>query len=254
MIEEILAPAVAITAYVSHKVLGPTLDEMGIDLKEFYNKNFSILLEKAEKKVINLDEGAKVNLRVAHDVAVNGGFTNDGVCAEYFSGILAASMSADEMDDSALPFVGSIKALSSKQLHLHYAIYSLMHKLLSQSNAVDPVMQDEDAFLAKQIWFVSEHLERLGIKPDMDLRILQREDLISKFSTGAFKNIHATSVQPSLLGVMLFAVAHNQLTLWKHFGHATFPDCETEITLPTFYTSTFDDMLIHFGCHPHRQQ
>lgn len=254
MIEEIIEPSLALTAYVGHKVLGPTLDEMGINLKDKYKKTLSNLFEKANKKVLNPDEGAKVNLRVAHDVAVNGGFANDGVCAEYFSGILAASMSADGMDDSALPFVGSIKALSSKQLHLHYAIYSLMHKQLSQSKAVDPVMQDEDAFVASQIWFVSEQLEHLGIRPDMDLRILQREDLISKFGTGAFKKIHATSVQPSLLGVMLFAVAHNQLSLWKQFGHATFPDCETEIELPTFYTSTFDDMLIHFGCHPHRQQ
>ena len=249
MNEEIITSAVALTVYVGHKVLGPSVDEIGI----FLRNRFSILLEKAEKKVINLDEGAKVNLRVAHDVAVNGGFTNDGVCAEYFSGILAASMSADGMDDSALPFVGSIKALSSKQLHLHYAIYSLMHKQLSQSNAVDPVMQDEDAFLASQIWFVSEHLEHLGIRPDMDLRILQREDLISKFGTGAFKKIHATSVQPSLLGVMLFAVAHNQLTLWKQFGHATFPDHETEIILPALYYSSFDDILTQYG-NPHRQQ
>ena len=52
----------------------------------------------------------------------NGAVTDDEVCAEYFGGILAASRTEDGKDDSAIQFVDCIKAMSAKQLHLHYAI------------------------------------------------------------------------------------------------------------------------------------
>ena len=113
--EEIVVTAgIASAAYVVQQLFGKTLAEMGDDLNKIYKANRDKLLSKAAAKVVDPNDGAKPNLRVARDVIWNGAVTDDEVCAEYFGGILAASRSDDGKDDSALIFVDCIKALSSK--------------------------------------------------------------------------------------------------------------------------------------------
>ncbi len=248
--EIIVAGGVAGTAYVAQKLFGKILDEMGDDLNKIYKTNREKLLAKATKKVKKPDDGAKPNLRVARDVIWNGAVTDDEVCAEYFGGLLAASRSADGKDDSALIYVDCIKALSSKQLHLHFAIYSSMHALLNQSKkVVNPGMQDEFSIL--EIWFASNELARLGINPAIDLNILHRQGLISGFATNQHvvgqKALPYSKANPTTFGVLLYAAALNALALWQRFGQAAFPHSETQIILPTLYAFTLEDLCVRTG-------
>ena len=125
-----LTAGIAGAAYVAQQLFGKTLAEMGDDLNNVYKSNRDKLLAKAASKVDDPNDGAKPNLRVARDVIWNGAVTDDEVCAEYFGGLLAASRSEDGKDDSALIYVDCIKALSSKQLHLHFVIYDSLQSLL----------------------------------------------------------------------------------------------------------------------------
>lgn len=67
------------------KVLSPVLGEIGKDIKDIYaiSKDGAIkIVSKAYKKIIDKNDGKKVNLRVARDVFWNGSFSDESICAE----------------------------------------------------------------------------------------------------------------------------------------------------------------------------
>lgn len=232
----VVTGGVATAAYVAQQLFGKTLAEMGDDLNKVYKSNREKLLSKAAKKVADPNDGQKPNLRVARDVIWNGAVTDDEVCAEYFGGLLAASRSVDGKDDSALIYVDCIKALSSKQLHLHFVIYNSLHKMLVEvGTTVNPGMQDE--LVQKQVWFSTNELRGLGLNPMIDMNVLHRQGLLSAYALNqhvvgakALPFSHAT---PTTFGVLLYAAALNYLNSWQQFGNACFAPIATEISLPT---------------------
>jgi hypothetical protein len=236
--EEIVVTAgIASAAYVAQQLFGKTLAEMGDDLNKIYKANRDKLLSKAAAKVVDPNDGAKPNLRVARDVIWNGAVTDDEVCAEYFGGLLAASRSDDGKDDSALIYVDCIKALSSKQLHLHFVIYNSLHKsLVNAGAAVQPGMQDE--LSQKQIWFATNELKRLGLNPIIDLNVLHRQGLVSGYAINQHvlgaRALPYCQASPTTFGVLLYAAALNYLNSWHQFGNASFSPIPAEIPLPTF--------------------
>lgn len=238
---EIMTTAgVAGVAYVAQQLFGKTLAEMGDDLNKVYKSNRDKLLEKAARKVTDPNDGAQVNLRVARDVIWNGAVTDDEVCAEYFGGLLAASRSVDGKDDSALIYVDCIKALSSKQLHLHFVIYSALEDLLIKAGKkINPGMQDELASL--EVWFSANELERIGLKPDIDLNVLHRQGLIAGFAKNAHtvgvKTLPYVSANPTTFGILLYAAALNALGAWRTYGNSKLPQ-SSEIKLPSLTAST----------------
>lgn len=249
--EEIaLTAGVAGVAYVAQQLFGKTLAEMGDDLNKVYKSNRDKLLAKATSKVENPNDGAKPNLRVARDVIWNGAVTDDEVCAEYFGGVLAASRSADGKDDSSLIYVDCIKALSSKQLHLHFVIYSSLQSLLLASDKkVNPGMQDE--LSQCEVWFATHELtQRLGLNPSIDLNVLHRQGLVSAYGTNNHvvgeKALSYTKAHPTTFGVLLFAAALNCLSNWHSFGQVQFLR-STQLPLPTLRTSTLDELCVLTG-------
>lgn len=216
---------------------------MGDDLNKIYKSNRDKLLSKAASKVADPNDGAKPNLRVARDVIWNGAVTDDEVCAEYFGGLLAASRSEDGKDDSALIYVDCIKALSSKQLHLHFVIYNSLHKLLvTDGAAVQPGMQDQ--LSQKQVWFATNELKALGLNPIIDLNVLHRQGLVSSYASNqhvlgarALPYCHAS---PTTFGVLLYAAALNYLNSWHQFGNASFLPTPAEIPLPTLVSPNLE--------------
>ena len=245
-----LTAGVAGAAYVAQQLFGKTLAEMGDDLNKIYQSNRDKLLEKAAGKVGNPNDGAKPNLRVARDVIWNGAVTDDEVCAEYFGGLLAASRSMDGKDDSALIYVDCIKALSSKQLHLHFVIYNSIQSLLLKSNKkINPGMQDE--LSQNEVWFATNELvSNLGLNPAIDLNVLHRQGLIGNYSTNNHiveqKMLPYTKANPTTFGVLLYAAALNSLSTWQHFGQSEFT-YSSEIPLPTFCASTLNELCLLTG-------
>ncbi|MGQ2980280.1 MAG: hypothetical protein ACT6Q9_11365 [Polaromonas sp.] len=228
MSEEItvIAGAVAAGSYVAAKLFGPTLDVMGSDLNKAYQKGRDKILQKAANKVIDSDDGKSANLRVARDVLWNGAVTTDEVCAEYFGGVLAASRSDDGQDDSTLHYLDVIKSLSSKQLHLHYCIYSAIQ--LNMIEAGVHLNAGLGSELRKHKLFASMvDANNVGLKPQEDLHVLERVGLIAtyKYDNATLENggnIYYFTASPSTFGVMLFAIAFNKFDAWRSFSHSSF--------------------------------
>ncbi len=243
--EEIAITAgLAASAYVAQKLFGKTLEEMGDDLNRSYKANRDKLLAKAARKVKDPDDGATPNLRVARDVVWNGAVTDDEVCAEYFGGMLAASRSPDGKDDSALIYVDCIKALSSKQLHLHYIIYTALQTLLLRSEkTVNPAQGTEIG--AQSVWFPLTLLNAMGLHPEIDLNVLHRQGLLSAYATNA--KVHGSralpymSANPTTFGVLLYAAAMNALPNWRHFGQSQI-ESSPEIPIPAIFASSLDEL------------
>lgn len=245
-----ITAGIAGAAYLAQQLFGKTLAEMGEDLSNVYKSNRDKLLVKAAKKVTDPNDGAKPNLRVARDVLWNGSVTDDEVCAEYFGGLLAASRSADGKDDSSIIYVDCIKALSSKQLHLHYVIYSSLEALLVKtSKTVNPGMQDELSQV--EIWFATNELTNvLGLNPVIDLNVLHRQGLVSAYATNNHivgdKVLLYTKAQPTTFGVLLFAAALNSLPTWNQFGQCAFTGSK-EIKVPAFFASSLAELSALVG-------
>lgn len=256
---ELLPVAAAVSAgtggaiYVVKKLFDPTLELLGKGIGEKLKPNIDRILGKAAEKVDNPDDGASPNNRVAREVIWHGYVTDDEVAAEYFGGILAASRSEDGKDDSALPYVDAIKAMSAKQLHLHYVIYNSINRLLAASGkTINPGLEND--LNACEVVFGLPHLTAIGLDPGTDLAGLHRQGLVSAFSIGPIpiagdKSIVTVKVNPTTFGVLLFAAATNRLDRWRAFGS---PDFErpSNIPMPALTAFTFDDLCAKAGLSP----
>lgn len=239
---------------ILENVLGPTSKTIGQDLQTLYKKGRELILRKSFQKLKNPNDGKKANLRVTRDVFWNGSFTDEAICAEYFGGILASSRSADGKDDRGVYYTDIIKSLSSQQLLLHYIIYHSLNKLLLEmpSDKKRPNVGDANELSQYRVWFATKELEETEvISLEKDLIALNSKSLVEDFEGKDHQlengqRIPYTRVQPTMLGVQLYAVAHNKLADWRKlpledFGE--FPD----IKAPTYFTFSIEELLIKAG-------
>ena len=223
--EVVITAAVAVGGYVGTKLFGTALATMGDDINKLYVKGRDKIVDVATKKVDNPDDGKKVNLRAARDVLWNGAITEDEVCAEYFGGMLAAARSEDGKDDGVVHYVDTIKAMSARQLELHYVIYKAWQMLLNQAGKPINVAQTSDV----QSWHVFMNgleLSARRLPYDRDLTVLHRLGLVSQFKYASHvvgeKSMPFADVTPTTFGVMLFAEAHNKIDTWRNFGNEAY--------------------------------
>lgn len=235
------------------KLLGPTLDEIGNDLQKLYSTGRDKIIAVAIRKS-NVKDGKKANLRVARDVFWNGSFTDEAICAEYFGGILASSRSTDGKDDRGVYYTDIIKSLSSQQLLLHYIIYHSLNKLWREmsSDKNRPNVGDANEIGQYHIWFATKEVEESGIiSMEKDLIALNSKGLINDFEGKAHKleegrEIPYTHVQPTTLGVQLYAVAHNKLAVWRQIPFEDFGEFP-DIKVPTLFTFSIEELLVKAG-------
>lgn len=236
--------------WVLQKAFGPVLGEMGEDLKRLYAAGRDRILSAAVKKIDDIEDGKRPNLRVTRDALWNGSFADNEICAEYFGGIMASSRSEDGKDDSAIQFIDVTKGLSSKQLWLHYVIYNRLNKLLVSSDTrVNVGMSSE--LRSKQVYFATLELSgRLGLTVDTDLNILYRHGLLWEYATReevvADEALPYTMAKPTTFGVLLYASAHNRYDEWRDFDHVDFGDFDG-IQLPEYYCESLADLIERTG-------
>ncbi|HDR2889397.1 TPA: hypothetical protein I4G69_000205 [Enterobacter asburiae] len=122
----------AIAAYLGkdglEKLLGPTADYLGGELKDFAQKrieNVGKIFANASEKVPpeKQDIGA-VPPKVLRSVMNEGSYSSDTIDIEYFGGVLASSKSEVNRDDRGARLAQKISTLSSYQLRAHYILYS----------------------------------------------------------------------------------------------------------------------------------
>ena len=238
--------------WVLRKTFGPALTEIGADLKRLYAVGRDKILAAGYKKIRNPEDGKKANLRVMRDIFWNGAFTDDEICAEYFGGVLAASRSKDGRDDSVIQFVDVIKSMSSKQLRLHYFIYSGLNQILSRSGERINVGQGSEVE-GKAIYFVSIELAKSWVNIDTDFNVLYRHGLLSQYKTDNHivggKALPYASAHPTTYGVLLYSAAHNRLGEWRNFANQEFGAFE-DIKHPQFFALTLDDLAKQAGLMP----
>jgi len=127
----------AIAAYLSKdglaKLLGPTAEYLGGELKELVQKsqqNVARVFSKAERKCGGkLNQPGKVNPRVFKSIYDEARFCENELLAEYFGGVLASSKTPDGKDDRGVYFSDIVKSSSSFQIRLHYLFYYIMWHL-----------------------------------------------------------------------------------------------------------------------------
>lgn len=115
------------------KMLGPTADYVGGEVKNFVEKcnvNLDNIFIRAKEKLgSRIDEEGQVSPRVLKHVIDEGRFCEDSIVADYYGGVLASSKSEIERDDRGVSVLSSIKSLSVYQLRMHYLFYSLVYSL-----------------------------------------------------------------------------------------------------------------------------
>ena len=138
---EIITVAGAIAAYLGkdgvQKILGPTADYLGEELKAFTQRrveNTAKIFSNAEKKLgSRLDSPGQVPPKVLKSVINEGSYSEDPVTLEYFGGVLASSKTEIGRDDRGTRLIKILDNLSTYQIRTHYLLYSTIAHLFSNS-------------------------------------------------------------------------------------------------------------------------
>lgn len=239
---------------IASKLLGKTAEAISGDLATLYASGRDKMLQVAIRKIKNPNDGAIANLRVARDVFLNGSYSDESICAEYFGGILAASRSDDGKDDTGVFYVDIIKSLSSGQLKMHYIIYRTFNKLLMSDESKRDLNPGQETELQGLRLFVPlvGILEQLG-KEDFGaiLHGLHAKGLIGYFQSNNHElengsKVPNLSVDPTTLGIQLFAIANNMFPEWRKYSTLDFGDFPG-VGLPEFYANSLDGVLEKAG-------
>lgn len=232
------------------KVLGPTLEEFGEDLKALYSKGRDNIIAAANRKIGSSEDGKRANLRIARDILWNGAFTDDEMCAEYFGGVLAASRSSDGTDDDAIQFVDVIKSMSSNQLRLHYIIYNTLNENFVSTRRKINVAQGKEIQNC-ELWFSTVEMEEhLDLRLDKDPNVLHRMGLLWQYKTDHYtknnRSMPYFMVSPTVFGVLLYTAVHNKLEEWRAFNSVDFGTLDG-LRTPKYASETKDGLAIAAG-------
>ena len=249
----------AIAAYLGkdgiQRILGPTADYLGGELKEFTKKrieNVAKIFSNAERKLgEKLDKPGRVPPKVLKTVINEGSYSEDKIAIEYFGGVLASSRTEIGRDDRGSRLAQITDNLSVYQLRSHYLIYSTISVLFSNSNHKFQLDSDRrkmqifipigDYFHAME--FTQEEWGNLQILPHI-FHGLSSEGLIEglwQFGNKESlqqktKKAHSDGiiVSPSALGVelLLWAFGHGDKQLEFLLSDGFSPDIEGISTVP----------------------
>jgi len=114
-------------AKVLEKILGPTSDYIGDQIKEWAKKkvdNTSKIFKNAEKKLGNkINNPGKVPPKVLKEILEEGSWCEEELQIDYLGGVLASSRSEISRDDRGAYFASLISRLTTYQLRTHYIFY-----------------------------------------------------------------------------------------------------------------------------------
>lgn len=244
-------------AWAVKKILGPTLDLLGEEMRSRIESQCVKVLISAHNKIEDLEDGKAANLRVTHDALQCASLADSDLVSEYCGGILAGSRSEDGKDDSLVPFVNVVRALSSRQVRLHYDIYRSLEGIKARHFAVKEKRPDWVTPPTPPIF-----IGGIGAaNRDTDLLILQQNGLISSFSCpiiGIARNQSDESgvvaygfleTVPSWFGWALYAAAHNHLEMMYRLGIDDFGTLEGAEPPPEHYGESLNEVLGQIGYH-----
>ncbi len=236
------------------KVLGPTFDNLGLDIRAGYEKTKEKIFKSAEKKLKPNQNSGKANLRIAWDIVTQASFTESEIGAEYFGGILAASKTEDGQDDTGIYYLNITKSLSSKQLYLHYLLYKSLNNLFVRTESLHSLNVGMGSEISgKRIYFYTLELLDLGVNIDTDFTALSNKGLIGDFwevitkkikhpLTNKEVEIPCAVFTPTTLGIQMLAIAQNKLKEYREFSKSDFGTI-LDIKIPEFCAFSAEELL-----------
>jgi len=110
------------------RILGPTADYLGGELKTYTQKgieNLCRIFGNAGKKLGGaLERPGQVPPNVLKSILMQGYFCENEFAAEYLGGVLASSRSECSRDDRGAAFLSLVDSMSSYQIRTHYIAYT----------------------------------------------------------------------------------------------------------------------------------
>lgn len=138
------------------KVLGPTADYFGEEIKMFAEKrvnNIKKIFSSAERKLgSKVNDIGKVPPKVLRGILNEGSFSEDELCVEYFGGLLASSRSEISRDDRAAYYISLLGHLSSYQIRTHYIFYSVLKELFSDTHLNIGIERERKQMIIYVLW------------------------------------------------------------------------------------------------------
>lgn len=219
------------SAKVVEKILGPTADYIGGQLKEWTEKkvkNTANIFKNAERKLGDkINQDGKVPPKVLKGILEEGAWCEEELQVEYFGGVLASSRSGVSRDDRGAYFVSLISRLSTYQLRTHYLVYQSIKKSFDGQpiNIGDSKDRREmELFISFTTYiqamdFTKEEINNFHNIMAHSIWGLNKEDLIDEFQYGPADFIQkeypdakesGIILQPTNLGVELFMWAYGQ--------------------------------------------
>lgn len=113
------------------KVLGPTADYLGGELKNLVqraNINLSDVFLASLRKGAEQATGS-VDARTAKAIIDDAAYCEDDLVKDYYGGVLCGAKS-EGVDDAAIPYISILKGMSRLQVKTHFLIYAILHKRL----------------------------------------------------------------------------------------------------------------------------
>lgn len=217
------------SAKILEKILGPTADYLGYQLKEWTEKkvkNTAAIFKNAEKKLgEKINQDGSVPPKVLKGILNEGAWSEEELQIEYFGGVLASSRSGVKRDDRGAYFVSLISRLSTYQLRTHYILYQSLKKAFDGQEMNIGESEDRakmELFIPYSTYvnsmeFSIEELDSFINLMTHSVWGLNKEDLIDNFRYGPedyiqnqFKDANEGGIilQPTSLGIELFMWAY----------------------------------------------
>lgn len=213
------------------KLLGPTAEYLGVNIKDFVQKRAETLnkiFAKAISKSKNLEEEGAVPPKVLRDILNEATFNEDAISIEYFGGVLASSKTGISRDDRASTITAALARLSTYEIRAHYVIYSCIREIFSGSsvNIYEATgRSDLKVYMPFEVFTVSMDFSEQELSEATNfinhcMFGLARDSLIDdSFSYGSPEHMKAAGVEdpgrvggilvgPSVLGAEMFLRAH----------------------------------------------
>lgn len=118
-------------SWLAKKLLGPTLDLLGIEIKQLTQKRLENLkkIVNAGQRKLNNRRATRVAPRIIKEIIREGTLNDDSVATEYWGGVLAASVTGIDRDDRGVAILSLLSRLSTYQLRTHYILYRVLREL-----------------------------------------------------------------------------------------------------------------------------
>jgi hypothetical protein len=228
-------------AKVVEKILGPTTEYIGEQLKEWTLKkvtNTANIFKNAEKKLGDkINEQGKVPPKILKSILEDGAWCEEELQVEYFGGVLASSRSGISRDDRGAYYSALISRLSTYQLRTHFLLYQIVKELFDNQkiNIHDGNnCRDLEVFLPFETFYDAMDFTQEEGKNWLSILShtiwgLNKEELLAHFSWGNHDHIKkkfpqaktaGIIVQPTKIGTELFmwAYGYGQLDTSSFFS------------------------------------